>query len=187
MSLSETDFAQAASMLNCEVATIKAIAIVESNGNGFIGPGKPVILFERHLFYKYLLNNNLLPKTYDQSIINVTPGGYTKENEWGRLDKAIKINKPFALQSTSWGMFQILGKHFKYLGYNSVDDFVKEISQSETKQLHIFCMFIKKDRNLLKAIQNKDFKNFAFYYNGPNYRTNEYDTKMQKAYIRFSK
>ncbi|WP_262919099.1 N-acetylmuramidase family protein [Niabella hibiscisoli] len=48
--LTEKDFQDAARQLNCEVAAIKAVAEVESKGDGFLPTGEPKILFERHIF-----------------------------------------------------------------------------------------------------------------------------------------
>jgi hypothetical protein len=39
--------------LNCDVAAIQAVAEVEARGAGFLGDGRPKILFERHKFRKY--------------------------------------------------------------------------------------------------------------------------------------
>ncbi len=51
--LSNDDYCRAADKLQCEVASIKAVASVESRGNGFDMQDRPKILFERHKFAKY--------------------------------------------------------------------------------------------------------------------------------------
>jgi hypothetical protein len=51
--LVESDFRAAAKLLKCDVAAIKAVAEVESSGNGFLSDGRVKILFEGHQFYKY--------------------------------------------------------------------------------------------------------------------------------------
>lgn len=50
--LTENDYEQAAEALGCEVAVIKAVAEVESNGSGFNANGTPKTLFEGHWFHK---------------------------------------------------------------------------------------------------------------------------------------
>lgn len=56
MAISNEDYVKAGKILSVEPATVRAIATVESNGSGFAKNGKPTILFERHIFYKELLN-----------------------------------------------------------------------------------------------------------------------------------
>ena len=52
MTISNEAFNKAASTLGVNVAAIKAIAEVESQGNGFYDNGEVKILFERHILYK---------------------------------------------------------------------------------------------------------------------------------------
>ena len=48
--ISERDYDEAARSLNCEAAAVKAVAAVESAGQGFMPSGKPKILFEAAVF-----------------------------------------------------------------------------------------------------------------------------------------
>src|SRR5690554_5168943 len=50
--LTENDYRAAADLLKVDVATIKAVAEVESAGDGFLSNGQPKILFEGHWFHK---------------------------------------------------------------------------------------------------------------------------------------
>src|SRR5260370_5919444 len=52
--LSDADLIAAAETLNVPVAAIRAVNEIESRGQGFLPDGRPVILFERHVFYKRL-------------------------------------------------------------------------------------------------------------------------------------
>lgn len=54
MSLTQQDYVAAAQKLGVEVAAVRAVASVESSGKGFFQNGKPVILYERHIFHKEL-------------------------------------------------------------------------------------------------------------------------------------
>ena len=47
--------------------------------------------------------------------------------------------------------------------------------------------FIRGNRSMLAALQNKDWKTFARLYNGPADAQNRYDEKLDKAYFSFSK
>ena len=49
--LRESDLIAAADRLDVPLASIKAVNEVESSGRGFLADGRPVILFERHVFW----------------------------------------------------------------------------------------------------------------------------------------
>lgn len=55
MSLTIDDYTRAAAKLGVEVASVRAIAATESSGKGFFQDGRPVILYERHIFFRELL------------------------------------------------------------------------------------------------------------------------------------
>ena len=54
MALSLNDYKAAAEKLGVEVAAVRAIAAVESNGSGFFKDGRATLLYERHIFYREL-------------------------------------------------------------------------------------------------------------------------------------
>ena len=94
------------------------------------------------------------------------------------------IDDTAALESASWGAFQIMGFHWQRLGYASVQDFVTEMSAGESQQFDAFTRFIETDPALLKALKSRKWAEFAKLYNGPDYLRNLYDTKLQRAYER---
>jgi hypothetical protein len=47
-------------------------------------------------------------------------------------------------------------------------------------------MFLKKN-NLIETLRSKNWAVFALKYNGPAYKTNKYDEKLQRAYLKYSK
>jgi len=51
--LTDQDYAAAATLLKVDVPAIKAVAEVESSGDGFLTDGRVKILFEGHQFYKF--------------------------------------------------------------------------------------------------------------------------------------
>jgi predicted N-acyltransferase len=166
---------------------------VESRGTGFLPDGRVVILFERHIMRRRLLANGFnqsdvaaLASRYP-GLINKTPGGYRGLSaEHFRLNNASQIHAPSALESCSWGLFQIMGFHWQRLGFDSVDDFVALQRTTEANQLGTFVRFIQADADLLTALQAKDWAGFARCYNGPGYKKNQYDTRLAEAYARYS-
>lgn len=196
--LRNNDLVVAAERLGIPLAAIYAVNEVESKGKGFLDNGKPVILFERHIMYRQLAtarnagdDTAELKRHADQlatanpALVNPKPGGYiggTAEHQ--RLAMARLIDDTAALESASWGAFQIMGFHWKRLGYASVQAFVAELSAGESQQFDAFTRFIETDPALHKALKARKWAEFAKLYNGPDYLRNLYDTKLQRAYER---
>ena len=188
--LKQSDLVKAAKELEAPLAAVQAVNEVESRGRGFIDDTRPVILFERHIFYRRLqakkFDVNRLNKSYP-GIVNRSPGGYAGGRlEYTRLSAAETIDASAAYESCSWGLFQVMGFHWERLGYESVIDFVSRQKRSEADQLETFVRFIKADTAVHKALQAQDWATFAKLYNGPNYKINMYDTKLERAYERYS-
>ncbi len=186
----------AAARLGVELAAIYAVNEVESNGSGFLGTGKPKILFERHVMHQRLAlpraegdDQAALRRHADElaaqypALVNTKPGGYIGgAAEHQRLAQARMIDALCANESASWGAFQIMGYHAERLGYANVDEFVRLMSQDENQQFEAFVRFIEADPALLKALKGKKWAAFAKAYNGPNYARNLYDVKLERAY-----
>lgn len=180
--LTEADWQRAATALGVEVAAIKAVAQVEAAGSGFLADGRPKILFEAHIF------SDKTNGQFDRSNPGISSPRWNRElysggaAEYPRLQQAMNLDRNAALQSASWGKFQIMGFNHKAAGYNSVEAFVQDMYTSEGKQLDAFVNFIKADPAMHSALKRLDWAGFAERYNGPGYAANNYDTKMRDAY-----
>jgi len=191
--LSEQDLIDFASKYTIELAAIKAVNEIESNGKGFLIDGRPRILFEGHVFWRQLKNVNLDPTEFLNDFTkNILYAKWTKKHyiggsgEYSRLEKAAGMSDlpavhDAAYASASWGAFQIMGFHYKSLGYSSVDAFVSTMYEDEGKHLEAFGKFLEAN-NLIRHIKNKDWEAFAKGYNGPGYKKNKYHIKLKKAY-----
>lgn len=196
--LRNNDLIAAAERLGVPLASIYAINEVESKGKGFLDNGKPVILFERHIMHRQLAKVRHegddpaeLKRHADQlaavnpALVNPKSGGYSGgTTEHQRLAMARLIDDTAALESASWGAFQIMGFHWQRLGYNSVQDFVAAMSAGESQQFDAFTRFIETDPVLHKALKARKWAEFAKLYNGPDYQRNLYDVKLQRSYER---
>lgn len=181
--LTEADYQNAAQRLGVNVATVKTVTKVESDGSGFLSSGRPKILFERHLFYD--VTNGEFADGYPD-ICNYNPGGYKGgEVEWDRLNNAARLDRAAALRSTSWGLFQILGENFELCGFSSVEAYVMTVNRSEGEQLKAFVSFVI-NNDLVQYVRDRDWAQFARYYNGPDFAINQYDIKLAAAYEEFS-
>src|SRR5215210_4075711 len=61
--ISEEQYNAAAKKIGCEPAAIKAVDAVESSGSGMLN-GRPVILFEPHIFWRELEACHINPTTH---------------------------------------------------------------------------------------------------------------------------
>ncbi len=181
--LRRADFEAVAARLGCEWEAVAAVAEVESGPlGGFASDGRPIILFERHLF------SRKTNSAYDGShptVSNRTPGGYprTQAERWAQVAEAYALDPEAALQSASYGRFQVLGQNYGNLQLANAHEYVTKISKSEKDQLEAFEGFVKAN-NLSDELVRKDWAGFARAYNGPGYAANQYDTKMANAYAR---
>ncbi|MEH6565105.1 MAG: N-acetylmuramidase family protein [Halopseudomonas sp.] len=188
--LKEADLIAAADRLGVGLASIKAVNEVESRGEGFFAPGKPAILYERHVMH------DLLSASHDAqdvaelaalhpNLISTAPGGYAGGvSEYPRLARARMIDAEAATGACSWGAFQIMGYHAPRLGYASAQAMADAMQQSEAEHLEAFVRFIEADPALHKALKARKWAAFAKGYNGPAYARNLYDVKLARAYAR---
>ncbi|MFV2945251.1 N-acetylmuramidase domain-containing protein [Pseudomonas japonica] len=197
--LKGADLAKAAQRLGVPIAAVYALNEVESKGRGFLDNGKPVILFERHIMYRQLqadrsdgADQTELQKRADQlagqfpALVNPKSGGYSGGTaEHQRLASARQLDDTAALESASWGAFQIMGFWWQRLGYASVQDFVAAMSRSEADHLEAFVRFIETDPTLHKALKALKWATVASLYNGSDYKRNLYDVKLQRAFERY--
>ena len=182
MPLTTKDYEYAAKALECDVAAIIAVDKVESNGNGFLPSGEPKILFERHWMNRLLRKKGIIVRD-KPDIVNTSAGGYKGgKAEHDRLAKAVEIDRESALQSASWGRYQILGVNWNRTGHKSLQSFINAMYKNEKEHLKCFVNFIKSDQKLHKALQDKDWATFAYLYNGPLYQKNKYDLKLALEY-----
>lgn len=187
MSLTQAQYASAAKLIKCEPEAIGAVDAVESNGGGMLD-GKPVILFEPHIFWKELRERGIDPNKYTAThgdmlypVWGSKPYPKGQAAQQARLDRAVKIHREAALESCSWGRFQLCGFNHKLVGSPTVQDFVNRMYKGDAEHLNMFVQYIKAVK-LDDELQNKDWAGFARGYNGQYYWKNQYDTKLRKAY-----
>lgn len=185
--LTEVDFLRAAQALNCEVACIKAVSEVEAANGGFYkGSQRPKMTFEAPIFSK-CTDHRYDASDPDISSPKPNPTLYKDgEAEYERLEKAMKLAREAALKAAVWGRFRLLGLHHRLAGFDSVDDLVAAMFESEGRQLDAFVNFLK-NRKLAKPLREKRWTDFARGYNGAHYADNRYDAKLRLAYEEYCK
>lgn len=179
------DYIAAAERLACEWQALAAVAEVESGREGAFGPdGRPIILYERHLF---AAKTGGLYNLSHPHLSQPRGGGYPPDQQrrWRQLSEAYALHPAAAIESASWGRFQLLGQNYATMDLPDAHAYVARLARSEVDQLHAFEAFIRHaHRDLLPALRARDWATFARRYNGANYAQNRYDQRMAEAYQR---
>lgn len=186
--LSGEDFARAAELIGCDSSAIRAVAFVEARGNGFDAKRRPVILPERHVFYRNLPRNKRAGAVArGLAYPDWKPGMYpaTQDDRYDLLGQMMALDEDAALKACSWGLGQVLGENHAVCGFATVSDLVRKCLEGEGGQLLVMVRFIS-GTGLSKALINHDWAAFARGYNGPKYALNRYDEKLQRAWLRFN-
>lgn len=179
----------AARELGVEAAALAAVADVESGLKAFAeidGRAEPLIRFEGHYFDRRLAGP-AREEARRQGL--AAPRAGTVKNpasqaaRWQLLSRAAAIDRKAAYESTSWGMGQVMGAHWAWLGYASVDALAAEARSGARGQLQLMARYIDK-AGLTEALRRRDWAAFARGYNGPGFRSNGYDGKLDRAYAR---
>ena len=172
----------AATLYGIEPKALKAVIKVECRGEGFNDKDEPTILFERHKFYKYIANGLRLKTCKEHpDICNPNSGNYGLESaQHSRLQAAAKIDRTAALMSASWGIGQVMGYHWRDLGYPTLQAFINAMYKDEASQLDAMLRYIKKN-GLIGALNCHDWLSFEKGYNG-NSVGNTYHERLAKAY-----
>jgi hypothetical protein len=164
---------------------IHAFLEVETSGRGFDAQGRPIILFEPHVFYR-----NLAGKARAKAV--AAGLAYAKWGEkpyprdsYPRLKAACAIDETAALRSASWGLGQVLGENFRAAGFPTVQAMVEAMMADEALQLAAAVNFIAANR-LDGKLRRHDWAEFAKGYNGASYAKNAYDTRLAEAFRKWS-
>ncbi len=149
-----------------EPETLMAIVEVESArrlGAKVNGKMEPLIRFEGHYFYRLLSNkkrNIALVQGLAHSGAGKVKNPLRQVSRWKMLKRAEAIDRPAALASCSWGCGQVMGAHWRWLGYGSIDALVVEARDGSAEQIRLMMRYIKKAK-LIGKLQDHDWAGFA--------------------------
>lgn len=183
--LSPDDIAREAVLLNVDPAVVHAVCDIEAGGAGFLPDGRPKILFEAHVFHKLTGGHfddkwpSISSPTWNRALYG--PGG---AHQYMRLQFATALDRGSALQSCSWGMFQVMGSNYKTCGFLDVEAFVQAMMQSEGAHLDAFAAFCRSN-NLDRSLRSHDWAGFARGYNGSG-QVALYASRLEAAYRKWT-
>lgn len=177
--------------LKLETAALAAVAHIESGLRTHAmvnGKAEPLIRFEGHYFDRRL-SGETRDRARRQGLASPTAGTIANPRaqaaRWALLTRAAAIDRKAAYESVSWGIGQVMGAHWAWLGYASVDALVEEARSGVKGQLRLMARYIER-AGLAGALRARDWERFAHGYNGPAFRKNGYHLKLEKAYHRYA-
>jgi hypothetical protein len=182
--ISNTDVEYAATAIGVPVRNLRAVIALESGGRSFGPEGRPVILFEPHVFHRRTAGR-WSPSSFSYARWRERPYPPAQQARWEQMADAAARDEAEALESASWGLFQIMGFHWRALGYASAASFALAMAGGEAAQLGALVGFIKENNladELAAGSTNPDsWRGFARGYNGPGYARNGYHQKLARA------
>lgn len=191
--LSDLDYSAVAVELDIPEAAIRAVVEIEAGpkGNGFNPDNTPIVNFDLRMFTQACKKRGIELDSFKLTHPTVFAPldrkkyGTPQAAQYARLKEAMSIDTVAALEGTFWGMFQIGGFNWKLCGFANVHEFIAKMSESERAQLELFAVFLTK-RNLMKYIREQKWEEFSLRYNGPGYKKHAYDTRLARAFTKYS-
>lgn len=165
------DFRAAAEAIGCELHAIEAVWEVEASGRAFRADRSLERRFEPHKMPGATM-------TWRDSM-------KIQQSRREQLFRDAYERRPdAALNATSWGGPQIMGRHAITCGFVGTREMVEAMAESETAQVEAFTRFILAS-GLATALVAQDWPTFATGYNGPG-QAARYARRMEAAYRRRS-
>ena len=185
MPFDHADYQRAAAHLRVPVPHVMAMSAVESSGETFWvldGRLEVPVRFEAHWFGKltgYAWNDShpdLSCRAWNPDL-----AARTKAGAWDQVRRAHELDQVAAYAATSWGGFQVMGYHWKRLGYSGIDAFVASMSANgDDGQMDVFTRYVDADDTLQEALRIGDWETVETLYNGGGYG-GAYAVKLRAA------
>ncbi|GAB3335270.1 N-acetylmuramidase family protein [Marilutibacter aestuarii] len=181
--LTDRGLERAARVLDVEVAALRAVVAVESAGQGFLPDGRPKILFESHIFSRR--TGARFDRSHPELSTPMPARQFYARDQYLRLYQAVQLDADAAIQSCSWGLFQIMGFNYQACGEASLHGFVLAMNHNEDAHLNLAANLIA-ERGWDRPLRRRQWDEFARQYNGPAFKENRYDEKLAAAYQRYA-
>jgi len=191
--------------LGLDPRVVRSVMQAESGQRPFGPDGRVIIRFEPHVFARFTAQKALGSRRLTDAQIAaagkvvLNPGmahindGRRRTGgqaaEWETLARAKAIDPDAAIQSTSFGLGQIMGFNYRLAGYASPQALVDAFSTSSTEQVLGMLRMIGNVPKQLNALRNKDYPTFVASYNGAAVGTPKnlgYVNRMQDAYAKLA-
>lgn len=180
-----------ANQYDLDPAALMAITDVQSGGKVLAvinGRAEPLIKFEWHYFQRRLSPpdraraGNLC---HSWSIAH-SDNCEQQISSWALLNRAVEIDAQTALESAFWGVGEILGMHWRWLGFTSVSELADLCRRDVAGQVDLMMRYIDR-AGLTGDVRARDWESFARGFNGRAYRKKRYHLKLAAAHGRWTR
>lgn len=158
--VTDDGFRAACEKIKCFPFVLWAVLRVETSGCGFRHDRSVQRRFEPHIFRR---NTGITLPTFEA---------------------AFEADRIGAMRATSWGIGQVMGFNAEMVGYkqNGVEGMVATFADFEDAQLAAMAEFCVRT-GAAEKLRNRDWGGFAAIYNGPAYKDNDYDKKLEREAV----
>lgn len=162
--------------------SLEAFVDAYAPDDGFLPDGRPIVVFQRHLFWKNVVpfyNVGLKRRQFkaiawaNRDIMHPTPSpaaAVNHQDEWKKLERAINIHEQAAYQSVLWGRFGLPGEYYLSAGFSDLNAFANAHHKNESEQLRAFLNHLSSidsgGQKLLDHLKNKDLEKFTAGFRG---------------------
>lgn len=182
---------QYAKKYGVELNVCLAFMSVETNYNLGTVVGnrlRPIIRWEGDYFWKFC-PPALRPRGVALKLTTANggkvPNPASQDARYIMLENGKTVDTTAAISACSWALGQVMGAHWKWLGFKSALDFETMAWSGFSGQLAIMFAFMDKS-GIIPHMQRHDWSAMARIWNGPAYATNKYDVKMRTEYERLT-
>ena len=171
---------KAADDLGLDVKVVQAIEAVESGG-------KPcAVRFEPHVFHRKAKKagkahlNSQIPFTRNSSVPFSRVRAETNE---AALNHAMTVHPTFALESTSFGLYQVMGSGFPRSSSDPKGELARFRADCTNVSYELLAGWFRKSYNksALQAAKDRDWRKLASKYNGPA-NVDKYAPRLESEY-----
>lgn len=167
-------YQQAAKDLDVRPADVRAFAVVESDEKPFTPAGNPVTRLE----ILYWARNRVASR--ESLAFDKAKNSLDLDKRWEQFERMRRLDEIAAIQSHSFGVFQLMGFNYKLCLCADPVSFLHE-SMTVEGQFKMFKRFMLSSPALLSAVRKGRVDQVGFHYNGPQYKRNKYDIKYAAA------
>jgi hypothetical protein len=93
----------------------------------------------------------------------------------------VALDVDAALQSASWGLFQVMGFQYAELDFDCPWAFALAMARGEGEHLTIFTRHVIANPDLHAAVRSGRWADAARLFNGKDYARNHYDQRLKAA------
>jgi len=155
------EISKVAAEFGIEAAALLAVAEIESGGSVFAaidGRMEPLIRFEGHYFDRRL-SGEAQARARAEGLASPNAGAVanppSQAARWELLGRAAAIDRKAAYESVSWGLGQVMGAHWEWLGFADVEALTDEARTGAGGQARLMARFIEKS-GLKEALEKRD-------------------------------